>query len=52
MKTKELNIKNRIFYFYNDLINTRDFDVRLLKVDKKTINGTWYLLHWLCHKKT
>ena len=34
--TKQLNIKNRTYYFYNDLTNIRDFDVRLLKLDKKS----------------
>ena len=36
MALKQLNIKNRTYYFYNDLINIKDFDVRLLKLDKKT----------------
>ena len=35
MVTKQLNIKNRTYYFYNDLININDFDARLLKLDKK-----------------
>ena len=34
--TKQLNIKNRTYYFSNDLINIKDFDSRLLKLDKKT----------------
>ena len=34
-KVKQINIKNRTYYFYNDQINLKDFDVRLLKVDKK-----------------
>ena len=34
-KVKKINIKNRNFYFYNDQINLKDFDGRLLKVDKK-----------------
>ena len=34
-KTKKINIKNRTYYFYNDQINLKDFDARLLKVDKK-----------------
>ena len=34
-KTKQINIKNRTYYFYNDQINLKDFDARLLKVDKK-----------------
>ena len=35
MVTKQLNIKNRTYYFYNDLINLKDFDPNLLKLDKK-----------------
>ena len=34
-KVKQVNIKNRTYYFYNDQINLKDFDARLLKVDKK-----------------
>ena len=34
--TKEMNIKNRTLYFYNDLINVKDFDPKLLKLDKKS----------------
>ena len=32
---KEINIKNRSYYFHNDLIKLKNFDARLLKVDKK-----------------
>ena len=34
-KIKQINIKNRTYYFYNDQINLKDFDAKLLKVDKK-----------------
>ena len=34
-EVKQINIKNRTYYFYNDQINLKDFDTRLLKVDKK-----------------
>ena len=34
-KVKQINIKSRTYYFYNDQINLKDFDARLLKVDKK-----------------
>ena len=34
-ETKQINIKNRTYYFYNDQIDLKDFDVRLLKIDKK-----------------
>ena len=32
---KEINIKNRTYYFYNDMINIKDFDSSLLEKDKK-----------------
>ena len=34
-KVKQINIKNRTYYFYNDQIDLRDFDAKLLKLDKK-----------------
>ena len=34
--TKQINIKNRTFYFYDDMINIKNFDPNLLKSDKKT----------------
>ena len=49
--TKQLNIKNRTYYFWNDVINIKDFESRLLKLDKKPPIGRWYLLHWPCHEK-
>ena len=36
MTTRELNIKNRTYYFYNDLINVLSFDASNLKLDKKS----------------
>ena len=33
--TKQINIKDRIYYFYNDIIDKRTFDSNMLKVDKK-----------------
>ena len=33
---KEINIKNRTYYFYNDIINLKTFDSKNLKLDKKT----------------
>ena len=35
MVIKQLNIKNRTYYFYDDIINLKDFDPSLLKLDKK-----------------
>ena len=33
---KQINIKNRTYYFYNDIIDPKKSDARLLKVDKKS----------------
>ena len=37
-ETKQIDIKNQTYYFYNDRIDLKDFDPRLLKVDKKDYN--------------
>ena len=44
-EVKQINIKNRTYYFYNDQINLKDFDARLLKVDKKNYKeiGIYYI---------
>ena len=33
---KQIDIKNRTYYFYNDIIDLKIFDARLLKIDKKS----------------
>ena len=37
--TKRLNIKSRTYHFCNDLINIKDFDPKLLKLDKTSSIG-------------
>ena len=32
---KQINIKNRTYYFYNNIIDLKDFDAGLLKINKK-----------------
>ena len=34
-KFRQINIKNRTFYFYNDQINLKEFDIRMLKIDER-----------------
>ena len=36
VKTKQLKIKNRTYYFYNDLINLKNFEPKFLKLHKKS----------------
>ena len=33
---KQINIKNRMYYFFNVMIIFKDFDSSLLKIDKKS----------------
>ena len=35
-EVKQINIKNRTYYFYNDIINLKNFESKLLKIDKKS----------------
>ena len=35
---KEITIKNRTYYFYNDIINLDEFDESKIKIDKKDFN--------------
>ena len=34
--TKQMKIKSKTYNYHNDLINIKDFDPKLLKLDKKT----------------
>ena len=34
---KEIMIKNRTYYFYNDIIDIETFDSNIIKLDKKRI---------------
>ena len=33
---KQINIKNRTYYFFTDVINVKDFDSILIKIDKNS----------------
>ena len=37
---KEINIKNCIYYFFDDMINITNFDPNLLQIDKKSYKNT------------
>ena len=51
-KVKQINIENRTYYFYNDMINIKDFDARLLKVDKKSYKNIGiYNIGYITKKK-
>ena len=35
-KVKQIDIKNRTYYFYNDIIDIKEFDSNLIKIDKES----------------
>ena len=35
-EVKQINIKNRTYYFYNDIIYLKNFKSNLLKIDRKS----------------
>ena len=35
-EVKQINIKDRTYYFHNDLINIKHFEPGLLKIDRKS----------------
>ena len=38
-ETKQKNIENRTYYFYNDIIDLKDFDEKFLKIDKWSLKN-------------
>ena len=52
-RTRQINIKNRTYYFYNNQINLKDFDASLLKVDKKDYSEIdIYYIGYVSFRKT
>ena len=50
--TKQINIKNRTYYFYNDIIDLENFDSRLLKTEKKSYKNIGiYNIGYITKKK-
>ena len=45
MTIRQLNIEGRTYYFYNDLINIKNFNSNNLKLDKKSVlaNDVYYI---------
>ena len=49
---KETNIKNRTYYFFNDMINIKDFDSSLLKINKKSYKSIGiYNIKVVCNRE-
>ena len=37
---KQINIENRLYYFFNDMINIKSFDPNLLSIDNISFKST------------
>ena len=44
---KQINFNNCTYYFFNDVINIKDFDSSLLKNIQKHLQKYWNLQHWI-----
>ena len=42
-EVKQISIKNQTYYFYNDMINFKDFESNLLKIDKNITKGLIFI---------
>ena len=40
MSVKDINIKNQTYYFSDDIINIKDFDLNNIKIDEKSYKNT------------
>ena len=51
-KIRQIEIKNRTCYFYNDIVNIEDFDSNFLNIDKKHYKGiNIYYIGYITIKK-
>ena len=51
-EVRQINIKNRTYYYLNDIIGLKKFDARLLKIDKKSYKNIGiYNIGYITKKK-
>ena len=52
MSVKNIDIKNHAYYFFNDIIKTKDFDRNNIKLDEKSYkNISIYYIGYVTIKK-
>ena len=47
MSVKDINIKNRTYYVFNDIIYIENFDPNNIKIDEKSLKNIpiYYIVH-------
>ena len=48
---KQMDIKNRTYYFYNNITDIKDFWCNVVKNWQKIIQKHWHLQHWIHHEE-
>ena len=54
MSVKDIKIKNHTYYFFDDIINMKDFGPNNIEIDDyietilKVMSKDFYLLYWIC----
>ena len=51
-EAKQINIKNRTYYFCNDMINLKNVEPNLLKTDRKSYKNIGIYIGYITIKKT
>ena len=49
MIVKDINIKNHTYYFFDDIINIKDFDPNKIKTDEKSYKNI--LIYYIAYQK-
>ena len=48
-KVKDIDKTNHTFYFFDDIMNIKNFDLNNIRIDKKaSYKKNSYLLYWIC----
>ena len=47
-KVKDIDINNRTYYFFNDIINIESFNPNNVKIDENSYKKYAYLLYCIC----
>ena len=48
---KQINIKNRTYYFYNNIIDIENFDAKLWTIDKSSYKALIFLILDMSQRK-
>ena len=47
IKIKDIDIKKHTHYFFDDIINIKNFDPNKTKIDEKSYKNVFIILNWI-----